>query len=249
MIQRNDGCFTLGNARFRGDIGPNRERVVTIPVRVPKHKSFIVVNIGSGVSILHIKKNGKYDRVGGSSLGGSTFLGLVSLLTGVDNFNDALDLAANGDSAKVDMLVRDIYGEKLSDSSKGSKGNMLFGTLRPSTLASSFGKMISKEARQSVKREDLALSTLVMCSMNVAAIAHIFAKQLKVQHIIFTGNFLATNAKLKTAQGQANSDNIHLHPQDKLSLHKGNTISMRVLSYAVSFWSKNTKEAVFMKHE
>lgn len=27
------------------------------------------------------------------------------------------------------------------------------------------------------------------------------------------------------------------------------TISMRVLSYAVNFWSKNETEAVFLKHE
>jgi len=71
---------------------------------------FLVVNIGSGVSILAVYSPDKYKRVSGSSLGGGTFLGLCSLLTGCETFEDAIQLAANGDSTKVDKLVRDIYG-------------------------------------------------------------------------------------------------------------------------------------------
>ena len=46
----------------------------------------------------------------GTSLGGGTFLGLCSLLTGCQTFDEALDLADSGDSTNVDKLVRDIYG-------------------------------------------------------------------------------------------------------------------------------------------
>lgn len=45
-----------------------------------------------------------------NSLGGGTFLGLCCLLTGCETFEEAIELAAEGDSRNVDKLVRDIYG-------------------------------------------------------------------------------------------------------------------------------------------
>lgn len=44
------------------------------------------------------------------SLGGGTLLGLCCLLTGCASFEEALSMAEEGDSTKVDKLVRDIYG-------------------------------------------------------------------------------------------------------------------------------------------
>lgn len=46
----------------------------------------------------------------GTSVGGGTFLGLCSLLTDTNNFQDAINLAEKGDHTKVDKMVRDIYG-------------------------------------------------------------------------------------------------------------------------------------------
>ena len=43
-------------------------------------------------------------------LGGGTFLGLCTLLTGTDSFDEAITLAERGDSTRVDKLVQDIYG-------------------------------------------------------------------------------------------------------------------------------------------
>lgn len=45
-----------------------------------------------------------------SSLGGGTFLGLCCLLTGCSTFEEALEMASQGESTHVDKLVRDIYG-------------------------------------------------------------------------------------------------------------------------------------------
>lgn len=44
------------------------------------------------------------------SLGGGTFLGLCCLLTGCSTFDEALQMASQGESTRVDKLVRDIYG-------------------------------------------------------------------------------------------------------------------------------------------
>jgi type II pantothenate kinase len=43
-------------------------------------------------------------------LGGGTFLGLSCLLTGCETFEEAIELASQGDSTCVDKLVKDIYG-------------------------------------------------------------------------------------------------------------------------------------------
>jgi type II pantothenate kinase len=71
---------------------------------------FLIVNIGSGVSVLAVYSPTNYKRISGTSLGGGTFLGLCCLLTGCNTFEEAIQLAAEGDNTNVDKLVRDIYG-------------------------------------------------------------------------------------------------------------------------------------------
>jgi len=217
--------FSVENVLFHGAKGSARERIVSFPVDLSS-EPFLCISIGSGVSILYCDGNdANFERVGGSSLGGSTFLGLTALLTGVESFDEALELAAQGDSAKVDLLVKDIYGN----------GKQIYG-LRSSTLASSFGKMIDTKERKSAKREDLALSALIMCSINVAALAHLHANIKRTKHVVFTGSFLARNRK-------QSSQDCSLH------LRKRNTIAMRTLAYSMSFWSNGARQAVFFQHE
>ena len=59
-----------------------------------------------------IKMSGprEYERIGGTSLGGGTLWGLLSLLTGTRTFDNMLGMAEKGDNSAVDMLVGDIYG-------------------------------------------------------------------------------------------------------------------------------------------
>ncbi|CAF4983772.1 unnamed protein product [Rotaria sp. Silwood1] len=73
-------------------------------------RPFLLVNIGSGVSILHVDSERNYRRITGTSIGGGTFLGLCCLLTGCSSYDEAIKLASEGDSTKVDKLVKDIYG-------------------------------------------------------------------------------------------------------------------------------------------
>ncbi len=47
---------------------------------------FLLVTIGSGVSILSVRGPENYKRVYGTSLGGGTFLGLCCLLTGYQTY-------------------------------------------------------------------------------------------------------------------------------------------------------------------
>ena len=62
---------------------------------------YLVVNIGSGVSMVAVRGLNDFQRVNGTSIGGGTFLGLTTLLTGCSTFEDAVALAAKGDSDVV----------------------------------------------------------------------------------------------------------------------------------------------------
>ncbi|RQM26097.1 hypothetical protein B5M09_002563, partial [Aphanomyces astaci] len=66
---------------------------------------FLLVNIGSGVSILKVTSETEYHRVSGTSLGGGTFLGLCKLLSKYKSFDEALDGSMQGNSQSVDMSV------------------------------------------------------------------------------------------------------------------------------------------------
>ena len=92
---------------------------------------YLLVTIGSGVSVLKVEAEDKFTRIGGTATGGGTFWGLGKLLTGAKDFDELLSLAEQGDHRNVDMLVKDIYG---ADYTK-------FG-LPADLIASSFGNII-----------------------------------------------------------------------------------------------------------
>ncbi|KNC73643.1 hypothetical protein SARC_13798, partial [Sphaeroforma arctica JP610] len=49
---------------------------------------YLLVNIGSGVSMIKISGPQEYERIGGTCLGGGTFWGLCSLLTHARDFDE-----------------------------------------------------------------------------------------------------------------------------------------------------------------
>lgn len=64
---------------------------------------YLLVNIGSGVSIIRVDGpgEGQFSRVSGSSVGGGTFWGLCRLLTGLRDFDEMLQLSMQGNNANV----------------------------------------------------------------------------------------------------------------------------------------------------
>mgnify|MGYP001576514135 CR=1 FL=1 len=97
---------------------------------------FLVVNIGSGVSMVRCDDvKGSYVRVGGSPIGGATFWGLVRALTGVRTWEEIADMTridGPGDNTAVDLLVGDIYGYSATE---------LPARLTVDTVASCLGKL------------------------------------------------------------------------------------------------------------
>ncbi|XP_028355397.1 pantothenate kinase 2, mitochondrial isoform X1 [Physeter macrocephalus] len=185
------------------------EKCQKLPFDLRNPYPLLLVNIGSGVSILAVYSKDNYKRVTGTSLGGGTFFGLCCLLTGCTTFEEALEMASRGDSTKVDKLVRDIYGGDYER----------FG-LPGWAVASSFGNMMSKEKREAVSKEDLARATLITITNNIGSIARMCALNENINQVVFVGNFLRIN-----------------------------TIAMRLLAYALDYWSKGQLKALFSEHE
>lgn len=181
----------------------------------------LLVNIGSGVSMIKVDDFGKFERVSGTSLGGGTLWGLLSLLTQADSFDEMLELSEKGDNGAVDLLVSDVYGN--------SNALNAFG-LKSSTIASSFGKVFrkenkpgpgeSKERRKRFRPEDICRSLLYAVSNNIGQIAHMTAEKYDLDRIYFGGCFI-----------------------------RGHQATISTLSYAIRFWSKGTKRAFFLRHE
>ncbi|XP_055339549.1 pantothenate kinase 3-like isoform X2 [Paramacrobiotus metropolitanus] len=144
---------------------------------------YLVVNVGSGVSILLVESRTKYRRVWGTSIGGGTFMGLCCLLTGCQTFEEGIELAAKGDHRNIDKLVRDIYG-----------GDYSRFNLPGDTVASSFAQMMDPEKRKTARKEDLARAVLVTVTNNIGSIAMMCAMNNGVDKVVFMGNFLRVNA-------------------------------------------------------
>ncbi|KAK1227374.1 hypothetical protein PQX77_009638 [Marasmius sp. AFHP31] len=127
----------------------------------------LLVNIGSGVSIIKVDEDGRFERVSGTSLGGGTLWGLLSLLTPATSFDEMLKLSEAGDNAAVDMLVGDIYGQDYSRLG-----------LKSTIIASSFGKVFKKGREKSFSPEDISKSLLYAVSNNIGQIAYMNAEKL-----------------------------------------------------------------------
>lgn len=125
----------------------------------------LLVSIGSGVSIIKVHNFNSFERVSGTMIGGGTLIGLSNLLTGNREFEKIIAKAQLGNNSKVDMLVKDIYGENSPFSLKGD------------LLASSFAKVASDQSPLSLSvkeryaEEDVLSSLVTMISFNIGQLA------------------------------------------------------------------------------
>ncbi|XP_073274410.1 pantothenate kinase 2 isoform X2 [Primulina huaijiensis] len=146
---------------------------------------YLLVNIGSGVSMIKVDGDGVFQRVSGTNVGGGTYWGLGKLLTKCKCFDELLELSQRGDNRTIDMLVGDIYGGM--DYSKIG--------LSASTIASSFGKTISENKElEDYRPEDISLSLLRMISYNIGQISYLNALRFGLKRIFFGGFFIRGHA-------------------------------------------------------
>lgn len=146
---------------------------------------YLLVNIGSGVSMIKVDGPGKFERVSGTNVGGGTFWGLGKLLTKCKNFDELLELSHQGNNRVIDMLVGDIYGGM--DYTKIG--------LVSTAIACSFGKAISDNKElEDYKPEDISRSLLRMISNNIGQISYLNALRFGLKRIFFAGFFIRGHA-------------------------------------------------------
>jgi pantothenate kinase len=227
---------------------------------------YLLVNIGSGVSIVKVIGHGQFERVSGSSLGGGTFWGLARLLLNCQTFDDVIDLTRGADNANVDMLVADIYG--------GSYATL---GLDANVIAASFGKVTMRKDSPNV------MSIRAMWRRWLRAVRGTLTLWLSFWLVVpIVGSILRyIGAEHRTSRSLANlSLAWHFRPQDvALSLLRmvsynigqiaylnaklhgleriyfgGNFIrdhpyTIADISFAVQFWSGGKSQALFMRHD
>ncbi|KAK9277422.1 hypothetical protein L1049_006965 [Liquidambar formosana] len=146
---------------------------------------YLLVNIGSGVSMIKVDGDGKFERVSGTSVGGGTFWGLGRLLTKCKSFDELLELSHRGNNRVIDMLVGEIYG--------GMEYAKI--GLSSTTIASSFGKAISENKElEDYRPEDVARSLLRLISNNIGQISYLTALRFGLKRIFFGGFFIRGHA-------------------------------------------------------
>lgn len=176
----------------------------------------------------------------GSTLGGGAFCGLCRLLTGARTFDDMLALSREGDSDKVDLLVRDIYGE-CGYTELGLPADLLansFGRVfaeerdlqdfdKAGAVALGCGAVVQCRRNQCMPgwmsarvRADLALALCRMVCFNAAHLAVLSAQRCGVSRIVFAGFFVRERPH-----------------------------TMDMVSHAVNFWSGGELAALYLRHD
>jgi type II pantothenate kinase len=190
---------------------------------------YLLVQIGSGISMILVKSKRNFERVSGSSLGGGAFAGLCRIITEHAEMNEKnqtrvekktsytewIEEAKTGDNTNVDLMVGDIYGQDY-----GQHG------LKADVIASSFGKVATLKVPEGKKITDLfshgdAIKSLIfMFANNIAQLSVLNGEKHKAKNIIFSGGFIRSN--------------VHFWSK---------------LSYAMAFWTQGKKEAMFVRYE
>lgn len=136
----------------------------------------IVVNLGSGTTVVHAKKLGgslKFLHLGGLALGAESLQALGKLTLQSKNLKQLDELASKGDWTKVDSLISEVTGIKISDK---------LPLHRP---AAHFAKLNQKGARP--KKQDLAAGLLNMFATTLICYLLPHAQRMLCKRVVLTG--------------------------------------------------------------
>jgi type II pantothenate kinase len=261
---------------FKHPAGDSHARSAPVPPSMENAREFVtksadpfpylLVNIGSGVSIVKVTGHGQFDRVSGSSLGGGTFWGLARLLLNCQTFDDVIELTRGADNGNVDMLVADIYG--------GSYASL---GLDADVIAASFGKVTMRKDPQNVMslramwrrwlRAVRGTVTLWITFWLAVPIIGSVLRYFGVEHrtsrslanLSLAWHFRPQDVALSLLRmvsyniGQIAYLNAKVHGLERIYFG-GNFIrdhpdTISDISFAVKFWSGGENQALFMRHD
>lgn len=229
---------------------------------------YLLVNIGSGVSIVKVVGHDNFERVSGSSLGGGTFWGLARMLLDCATFDDVIRLTHDGDNANVDMLVGDIYGgaySKLGLDSSIIAASFGKATMRndPPQLPTYSWTALKDRFTRAVKGSfDLWMSFFeaVPCIGDILrAIMPIRSPCAPVAATDLSAQFRQQDIALSLLRmvsyniGQIAYLNARVHGLDRIyfggNFIRNHPYTIADISFAVDFWSAGKMKALFLRHD
>ncbi len=131
----------------------------------------LVVSMGTGTAMVHARRGGEMNYLGGTGVGGGTLLGLTKLMTKAENSSHIEELAAGGDLENIDLRIKHMTA---SDS---------LSALSRELTASNFGKVSDLATG-----EDLALGVMNLVFETVGMVSIFAARSVGVKEIVLTGN-------------------------------------------------------------
>lgn len=145
----------------------------------------LIVTIGTGTSI--VLKTESFKHLGGSSLGGGLFMGLIILMCNIYDFEEAMSKAKKGNQYNIDLKVSDIYEPE----------DERIDSIFREYIASSFGKIDTDFDLNSIQNKDIINSIVFFIGDNIGRIALLMAENNNIDDIVFCGGFLRGNKPLK----------------------------------------------------
>ena len=131
----------------------------------------LVVSMGTGTAMVHAKRGGKMNYLGGTGVGGGTLLGLTKLLTGAESSRHIEELASAGDLEKIDLRIKHMTeSESLS-------------ALSRELTAANFGTVSDLATH-----EDVALGAMNLVFETIGMVSVFAARSVRVREVVLTGN-------------------------------------------------------------
>ncbi|MGK7394030.1 MAG: type II pantothenate kinase [Candidatus Cyclobacteriaceae bacterium M3_2C_046] len=131
----------------------------------------IVVSMGTGTAIVKADQSA-IQHLGGTGVGGGTLLGLSKYMLNISNFETLIELAQNGNLAKVDLTIGDISSTEI-------------GNLPPQATASNFGKHSDKATAN-----DKALGIINLVCQTIGMLAVFASHNNGIKQIVLTGKMI-----------------------------------------------------------
>lgn len=130
----------------------------------------LVVSMGTGTCLVHVK-DAKCVHLGGTGVGGGTFLGLNRQLFGIEDIEEIKALYKKGHKGNVDLTVGEIVGGDI-------------GVVSANVTASNLGK-IARNVQ--FTKEDLAAGIVNLVGQTIATAACFAAKSVNCSTIVLAG--------------------------------------------------------------
>jgi len=165
-------------------------------VKAEGHNEGLVINIGTGTSFLYYK-DGNFQHVTGTGIGGGTFEGLSYRLLHTKDPVLVETLAKKGSIEEINLVIKDIYSENL-------------GWLQDDITVANFAKNGQESA-------DIALGIHSVVIEPIMSMVKAFCHFHNLSHIYFTGGVMNNSVITELVDKYAEFFNINYRLLDKPS--------------------------------